>query len=94
MDPDQYVVPECWLRQRFSFIDDVILKMPDKSIIMRDIFPPQTLNNGFIILKNSDEGRTFLKLLLEKISWVQTNQHDQGAFVRFPSSSRALSATI
>ncbi|CAD7974923.1 unnamed protein product [Amoebophrya sp. A25] len=79
VDPDQYVVPECWSPDRFSFLHD-ILALTDKHVVMRDIFPPQTLNNGFTMLRNSVQGRAFLNLLLDKISWIQTFQHDQGAF--------------
>lgn len=79
VDPDQFVTPECWGPERFSFVEDVLLKT-NKHVVMRDIFPPQTLNNGVVALRNSPQGRAFLDLLLEKISWVQTFQHDQGAF--------------
>lgn len=79
VDPDQYIVPECWGPDRFSFLDDLLVKT-NKHVIMRDIFPPQTLNNGLTMLRNSPQGRAFLDLLLDKISWIQTFQHDQGAF--------------
>eukprot|EP00392_Amoebophrya_sp_AT5.2_P000107 g107.t1 len=79
VDPDQYIQPECWGPDRFSFIYD-ILEKTNKHVVMRDIFPPQTLNNGLTMLRNSPQGRAFLNLLLDKISWIQTFQHDQGAF--------------
>ncbi len=79
VDPDQYIVPECWGPERFSFIEDILLQT-EKHVVMRDIFPPQTLNNGVTMIRNSAQGRAFLDLLLEKISWIQTFQHDQGAF--------------
>ena len=79
MDPDQYIVPECWAPERFSFVEDILMQT-EKHVVMRDIFPPQTLNNGVTMIRNSAQGRAFLDLLLGKIGWIQTFQHDQGAF--------------
>lgn len=75
VDPDQFVVPECWNISVASVVGD---SLPD--IAMRDVGPPQTLNNGVVFLRNSARGRFFLDLLLGKIGWSQTIQHDQGAF--------------
>ena len=47
---------------------------------MRDVGPPQTLNNGVVLLRNSARGHFFLELLLAKAEWGLTIQYDQGAF--------------
>jgi len=38
------------------------------------------LNNGVVLVRNSQRGRFFVELLLEKTRWGHTIQHDQGAF--------------
>lgn len=76
VDPDQIVVPECWNLSIASVVD--VASSPD--VVMRDVAPPQTLNNGVVFLRNSRRGRFFLRLLLRKSAWSGTIQHDQGAF--------------
>eukprot|EP00929_Paragymnodinium_shiwhaense_P008598 TRINITY_DN112553_c0_g1_i1.p1 TRINITY_DN112553_c0_g1~~TRINITY_DN112553_c0_g1_i1.p1 ORF type:complete len:523 (-),score=104.89 TRINITY_DN112553_c0_g1_i1:88-1656(-) len=79
VDPDQFIVPECWNVDLIQTIaEQAGGRLPD--IVMRDIAPPQTLNDGVVLLKNSPAGHFFLAQLLAKMGWQQTIQHDQGAF--------------
>lgn len=82
VDPDQFVVPECW-----NMSIPAILgawagspSRPPPDIATRDFGRPQTLNNGVVLLRSSPRGIFFLDQLLEKGSWMQTIEKDQGAF--------------
>eukprot|EP00933_Yihiella_yeosuensis_P020572 TRINITY_DN16464_c1_g1_i1.p1 TRINITY_DN16464_c1_g1~~TRINITY_DN16464_c1_g1_i1.p1 ORF type:complete len:483 (+),score=77.11 TRINITY_DN16464_c1_g1_i1:157-1605(+) len=78
VDPDQFIVPECW---HLSIVDEVLAdrkELPD--VILKDTGAPQTLNNGVVFVRNSPRGRFFLELLLKKAPWLNTIQFDQGAF--------------
>merc|ERR1719387_722637 len=74
VDPDMFVVPSCWSEDVRALLAD------GPHVLLRDVAPPQTPNNGAMFLRNSAEGRYFLDLLLEKVDWVNSFQHDQGAF--------------
>mmetsp|Transcript_49408 Transcript_49408/g.107860 ORF Transcript_49408/g.107860 Transcript_49408/m.107860 type:complete len:229 (+) Transcript_49408:258-944(+) len=71
------IPPQCW---NVSLVDVMIPDGSQAHVFVKDVAPKHTLNNGVVILRNSHRGRFFLDLLLEKISWVHTFEHDQGAF--------------
>lgn len=79
VDPDEYVAPECWdidiidvLRHRAA--------VTNASVVVREFFYPQTLNDGVVYIRNTPMGHFFLRLLLDKVGWWQTHAQDQGAF--------------
>ncbi|CAJ1396943.1 unnamed protein product [Effrenium voratum] len=81
VDPDQFVVPECWnvsIPAVLGAWAGGIFGAPD--VATRDFGKPQTLNNGVVFIRSSPRGHFFLDLLLEKASWMQNIEKDQGAF--------------
>lgn len=91
VDPDQFVVPECWNVSIPGVLgawagagasggarDAAWPSAPD--VATRDFGRPQTLNNGVVLVRSSPRGRFFLEQLLAKAAWMQTIEKDQGAF--------------
>lgn len=81
VDPDQVIVAPCWHLSIAELLGT--WPTPDRpapDVGVRDFGRPQTLNNGVALLRNSPRGWHFLKLLLEKASWLHTMEHDQGPF--------------
>ncbi|KAF4653561.1 hypothetical protein FOL47_010437, partial [Perkinsus chesapeaki] len=64
----------------FDLARYVGVNFPTQQVIIRDIIPPGTLNNGVVALRGGRVGLAFLESLLEKMSWMQTAHHDQAAF--------------
>eukprot|EP00397_Hematodinium_sp_SG-2012_P036162 GEMP01039004.1.p1 GENE.GEMP01039004.1~~GEMP01039004.1.p1 ORF type:complete len:255 (+),score=63.84 GEMP01039004.1:881-1645(+) len=79
VDPDQYVTPECWDINVFRVLRAHAVRA-NASIVVREVFFPQTLNDGVVFLRNTPMGHFFLRLLLDKVGWWQTHAQDQAAF--------------
>lgn len=83
VDPDEFVVPECWNMSVPAILGawaDAAAGQRIPDVAMRDFGQPQTLNNGMVLIRRSPRGLFFLDLLLEKAAWMQTIEKDQGAF--------------
>jgi hypothetical protein len=52
-----------------------------KHVVLRDVFPPQTLNDGFLALRSSDVSKWFIDQVYAKMRWgIPDSVYDQTAF--------------
>merc|ERR1712091_382500 len=58
VDPDQFIVPECWNMSIPAILGAWSGDAPD--IATRDFGQPQTLNNGVVLLRSTAVGIFFL----------------------------------
>ncbi|KAF4671151.1 hypothetical protein FOZ61_005374 [Perkinsus olseni] len=64
----------------FDFAQYIFTTFATQHVIIRDVLPPGTLNNGVVAIRGTPSGLAFLDSLLDKMAWMQTAHHDQAAF--------------